>query len=111
MIEYSKLFADALADVEAGNRHPCKTTEHCCEMGGCPRCFQGVMRGDVGIEHVDVFDSVLDRLRRSADDSFCMAKTQIFCAKPPLPHGLFNRRAGLTLLFSGTSGPCCMTVA
>jgi hypothetical protein len=48
---------DALADVEMGNRHPCKTTEHCCEMGGCPRCFQGVMRGDIGIEHVDVAHS------------------------------------------------------
>lgn len=58
-MDYSNLFADALADVEAGNRHACKTTEHCCEMGGCPRCFQGVMRGDIGIEHVDVFDSVL----------------------------------------------------
>ena len=50
-----QLFAEALLDVESGVKHPCKTTEHCCEMGGCPRCFQGVMRGDIGILAVDVF--------------------------------------------------------
>lgn len=52
---YEQLFAETLADVEAGNQHPCGTTEHCCEMGGCPRCFRGVMRGDIGIEHIEVF--------------------------------------------------------
>ena len=51
----SILFAEALADVEAGRKHTCRTTEHCQEMGGCPRCFQGVMRGDLGILSVDVF--------------------------------------------------------
>ncbi|HTT17965.1 MAG TPA: hypothetical protein VMG82_03405 [Candidatus Sulfotelmatobacter sp.] len=52
---YSQLFANALADVESGMQHPCSTTEHCREMGGCPRCFLGLMRGDIGIEHVEVF--------------------------------------------------------
>jgi hypothetical protein len=52
---YSQLFADALADVESGLQHPCGTTEHCCAMGGCPRCFRGVMHGDLGIERVEVF--------------------------------------------------------
>jgi hypothetical protein len=52
---YSQLFADALADVESSVQHPCSTTEHCNEMGGCPRCFRGLMRGDIGIEHIEVF--------------------------------------------------------
>ncbi len=52
---YSQLFAEAVADVESGVRHPCSTTEHRCEMGGCPRCFCGIMRGEIGIEHIEVF--------------------------------------------------------
>ena len=52
---YSQLIADALADVEAGLQHPCGTTEHCCEMGGCPRCFRGLMSGNIGVEHIEVF--------------------------------------------------------
>jgi hypothetical protein len=52
---YSQLLADALADVESGVCHPCSTTEHCCEMGGCPRCFRGMMRGNIEIEHIEVF--------------------------------------------------------
>ena len=52
---YEQLFAESLADVEAGMQHPCGTTEHCWEMGDCPRCFRGVMRGDIGIEHIEVF--------------------------------------------------------
>jgi hypothetical protein len=52
---YSQLLADALADVDSGVQRPCSTTEHCCEMGGCPRCFRGIMRGDIGIAHVEVF--------------------------------------------------------
>ena len=53
--DYSALVAEALADVEAGRKHPCGTTEHCQEMGGCPRCFQGLMKGDLGILAIDVF--------------------------------------------------------
>jgi hypothetical protein len=52
---YSQLFADALADVESDAQHPCGTTEHCCEMGGCPRCFRALMRGSIEIEHIEVF--------------------------------------------------------
>jgi len=54
-IDLQKLFAEALADVESDVKHPCKTTEHCCEMSGCPRCFQGVMKGDLGVLSVDIF--------------------------------------------------------
>jgi hypothetical protein len=67
--QLESLFAEALADVESGVQHPCKTTEHCCEMGGCPRCFQGVMRGDIGIDHVDVFaDSGIVRITTTGHD-------------------------------------------
>lgn len=64
-----QLFAEALVEVESGVKHPCKTTEHCCEMGGCPRCFQGVMRGDIGILGVDVFaDSSIVRVTTVGHD-------------------------------------------
>jgi hypothetical protein len=52
---YEALYAEALADVEAGNQHACGTTDSCAAAGGCPRCFQAVMSGHIGIEHVDVF--------------------------------------------------------
>lgn len=67
-MNYESLFAEALADVESGAQHSCKTTEHCGEMGGCPRCFQAVMRGAIGILHVDVFaDSGIVRITTAAD--------------------------------------------
>ena len=60
---YSQLFIEALADVESGVQHPCSTTEHCCEIGGCPRCFRGMMRGNIEIEHIEVFtDSGIVRI-------------------------------------------------
>jgi len=62
MTNYDQLIADALDDVEADNQHPCGTTEHCCEMGGCPRCFQAVMGGNIGVERVEVFRSGVIRL-------------------------------------------------
>lgn len=66
---YDQLFADDLADVEAGKQHPCGTTDHCTEMGGCPCCFQAVMRGDIGIEQVDVFaDSGILRITTTGHD-------------------------------------------
>ena len=72
-VNYSQLFADALADVESGVQHPCGTTEHCCEMGGCPRCFLGVMRGDIGIEHVEVFTSGVIRITTAGHgDRLCV---------------------------------------
>jgi hypothetical protein len=52
---YEQLITEALAEVDSGGQHPCGTTEYCCEMGGCPRCFRGIMRGEIGIEHVEVF--------------------------------------------------------
>lgn len=52
---YSQLLADALADVDSGVQRPCSTTEDCCEMGGCPRCFRGMMRGNIEIERIEVF--------------------------------------------------------
>lgn len=54
-VNYSQLFADALADVESTVQHPCSTMGHCREMSGCPRCFRAVMRGDIGIELIEVF--------------------------------------------------------
>jgi len=53
--DYTVLFDAALEDVNAERRHPCGTTTDCRAMGGCPRCFQGVMRGSVDVARVDVF--------------------------------------------------------
>ena len=66
--DYSKLFDDAVADVESGIKHACGTTEHCQEMGGCPRCFQGLMKGDLGILSVDVFESGTIRITTTGHD-------------------------------------------
>jgi hypothetical protein len=55
--DYSRLVADALADVEAGNRHPCGTTEHCREMSGCARCFAALMKGLIDVEAIVVYRS------------------------------------------------------
>ena len=52
---YAALFSEALADVDAGVRHPCGTTADCRAMGGCPRCYQALMRGSVDVARVDVF--------------------------------------------------------
>ena len=66
---YESLFAEALADVESGVKHPCGTTDHCQEMGGCPTCFQGLMRGDLGILAIDVFaDSGVIRITTVGHD-------------------------------------------
>jgi hypothetical protein len=54
MTQYDALIADALADVEADERHPCGT-EHCQEMSGCPRCLAALMKGDIGVRNVAVF--------------------------------------------------------
>jgi hypothetical protein len=67
--DYSKLFDDAVADVESGVKHACGTTEHCQEMGGCPTCFQGLMKGDLGVLSVDVFaDSGVFRITTTGHD-------------------------------------------
>jgi len=68
MTNYDQLFAEAMADVESGNQHPCGTTEHCQEMGGCPRCFAALMRGDIGVERVEVFRSGIVRLTTTGHD-------------------------------------------
>ena len=54
MTDYSALISEALADVEAGIQHPCGTTPTCRAAGGCPRCFQAVLRG-IDVARVDVF--------------------------------------------------------
>lgn len=51
---YAALFTEALTDVESGLRHPCGTTADCRAMGGCPRCYQALMRGSVDVARVDV---------------------------------------------------------
>jgi hypothetical protein len=61
--DYATLVADAVADVEAGNRHQCNTTQARREASGCPRCLGGLARGmDIGIERVEVFRSGVIRL-------------------------------------------------
>jgi hypothetical protein len=57
MSPYDQLIADACADVDAGTKHPCGLTRECQEARGCPRCLSGLMGGDLGILHVDVFES------------------------------------------------------
>jgi len=60
---YSALIAEAVADVEAGNRHPCNTTQACREAAGCPRCISGLLKGmDIGVERVEVFRSGIIRI-------------------------------------------------
>jgi hypothetical protein len=54
---YESLFAEALADVESGIKHPCKLRQDCQEARGCPGCISGAMKGDLGILSVDVFES------------------------------------------------------
>jgi hypothetical protein len=51
---YDDLIADALAEVERGERHACRTTDECRLMLGCVKC-SGVLRGEIGIEHVEIF--------------------------------------------------------
>ena len=65
---YDRLFAEALADVESGLKHPCNLTQDCQEARGCPRCFSGVMRGDLGVLHVDVFESGTIRITTTGHD-------------------------------------------
>jgi hypothetical protein len=53
--DYSHLFAEVLADVEAGVRHACRTTPECRLLGGCPKCGWAIMRGvTVGVERIEV---------------------------------------------------------
>jgi hypothetical protein len=52
--DYEQLITEAVAEVESGGQRPCGTTERCCEMGGCPRCFRGFMSGVIGIKHIEV---------------------------------------------------------
>lgn len=66
--DYSALVAEALADVEAGRKHPCKLTQDCQEARGCPRCISGVIRGDLGVLHVDVFESGTIRITTTGHD-------------------------------------------
>jgi hypothetical protein len=65
---YEQLFADAIADIDSGVKHACGTTEHCQEMGGCPRCFQGLMKGDLAVLSVDVFESGTIRITTTGHD-------------------------------------------
>jgi len=57
MQNYSALIEAALADIESGAKHSCNLTRDCQEARGCPRCLSGLMRGDLGLVHVDVFES------------------------------------------------------
>jgi hypothetical protein len=51
-----KLYAEAVADVESGAAatRNCGTTQECRLMTGCIRCA-GILSGEVGIEHVEIF--------------------------------------------------------
>jgi hypothetical protein len=66
--DYATLVAEAVADVEAGNRHPCNTTQRCKEASGCPRCLSGLVKGDIGIERVEVFRSGVIRFTTAGHD-------------------------------------------
>lgn len=52
--DYSKLFNDALADVEAGRRHACLTNTECRLMSGCAKCGTAVLRGAVPVGRIEV---------------------------------------------------------
>lgn len=66
--DYSKLFADALGDIESGVKHPCNLTQDCQEARGCPRCISGAIKGDLGILSVDVFESGTIRITTTGHD-------------------------------------------
>ena len=60
MQRYDALFEACLNDLS--KKHPCKRTTRCAEASGCARCLSAVMRGDVGVERIDVFPSGVVRL-------------------------------------------------
>jgi hypothetical protein len=66
--DYATLVTEAVADVEAGNRHPCNTTQRCREASGCPRCLSGLVKGDIGVETIAVFRSGAVRITTSGHD-------------------------------------------
>lgn len=49
-----KLFSEAVADVESGKQHACHTSQECRLMTGCVKCTP-VVRGEIGVQHVEVF--------------------------------------------------------
>jgi hypothetical protein len=84
---YAALFSEALADVDTGVRHPCGTTADCRAMGGCPRCYQGVMRGRVDVARVDVFTKA-GLVRLTMDTGCGRAEPCVVSFKVPLTiHG------------------------
>lgn len=47
------LFDAAVESIESGERHACRTSRECRLMTGCVKCAP-VLRGEIGIEHVEV---------------------------------------------------------
>jgi hypothetical protein len=66
--DYTTLVAEAVADVEAGNRHPCNTTQRCKEASGCPRSLSGLVKVDIGVETIVVFRSGTVRITTAGHD-------------------------------------------
>jgi hypothetical protein len=69
--DWSALIEAAVADVEAGVKRNCKMTRACVEMAGCPKCGQGLMKGDIGILAIDVYKSGTLRLTTVHDGKPC----------------------------------------
>ncbi len=55
-LELQRLFDEAIADVSSGRakQRNCGTSRDCRIMTGCVAC-SGVLRGEVGVERVDVY--------------------------------------------------------
>ena len=65
--DYAALIEAACQQIDSGVEHACCRTDHCNEMGGCPRCFRAVMRGAIDIARIDVFaESGIIRLTLTA---------------------------------------------
>jgi hypothetical protein len=56
-IDLQKLFAEAVADVELGRRHPCNSSPTCRAALGCPRCLHAALKG-IDVARIDVFVGV-----------------------------------------------------
>jgi hypothetical protein len=52
-IDLQDLYADAIAEVDSGVETPCHLSEQC--VIGCPRCYAGMLRGDLGIESLTLY--------------------------------------------------------